>query len=134
MTTTIQQLKKVSLAILAGSEPGKHSLTATPVVFGFIYGIGAEGPAPFEMVLVDKCVGEHVILTVTADEAPQFFGRFLGPIRQLLGLHLLPPSLSLHMTVMAVVDADNREVVQALAKATGHGGCGGSCDCGCSSG
>ncbi len=134
MTTTIQQLKKVRLAILAGSEPGKHSLTATPMVFEFIYGIGAEGLEPFEAVLGDKCVGGHVVLTLAADEVPQFFGRFLRQIRQLFGLHLLPPTLSLHMTVTAVADADNREVVQALAKSAGHGGCGGSCDCGCSSG
>jgi len=134
LKTTIQQLKKVRLAILAGSEPGKHSLTATPVNFEFIYGIGAEGLEPFEVVLGDKWVGEHVVLTVTADEGPLFFGRFLGSIRQVLGLHLLPPTLFLSMTVMAVVDPDNREVVQALARSTGHGGCGGSCDCGCSSG
>lgn len=134
MKTTIQQLKKVRLAILAGSEPGKHSLTAIPVNFEFIYGIGAEGLEPFEVVLDDKCVGEHVVLTLAADEAPQFFGRYFGSIRQLLGLHLLPPHLSLHMTVTLVADADNWEVVQALAKSTGHGGCGGSCDCGCSSG
>jgi hypothetical protein len=134
LPTTIQLLKKITLAILAGSEPGKYSLTATPVVFEFIYGIGAEGLEPFEVVLADKCVGEHVALTLAADEVSQFFGRFLGQIRQLLGLYLLPPALSLQISVTAVVDADNREVVQALAKSTGHGGCGGSCDCGCSSG
>jgi len=133
MTTMIQQLKKVKLAVLAGSEPGKHSLTPSPVVFEFIYGIGAEGLEPFEVALSDKCGGENVALTVTADEAPQFFGRFLRPIRQLLGLHLFPPTLFLHMTVTAVTDADNREVVRALAGSTGHGGCGGSCNCGCSS-
>ncbi len=134
LTTTIQPLKKVRLAIQAGNEPGKHSLVATPMIFEFIYGIGAEGLEPFEVTLGDKCVGEIVVLTLAADEAPQFFGHYFGSIRQLLGLHLLPPHLSLHMTVTLVADADNREVVQALAKSTGHGGCGGSCDCGCSSG
>ena len=133
MTTTIQQLKKVKLAILAGSEPGNYNLTAIAVEFAFIYGLGAEGLEPFEMVLGDKCVGDEVTLSVTADEAPQFFGRFLRPIRQILGLPLQPPTLFLHMTVTLVADAENREVVQALAQSTGHGGCGGSCDCGCSS-
>ena len=133
VTTTIQPLKKVMLALVAESGPGKHNLTATPVDFRFIYGLGAEGLEPFEVVLGDKCAGENVAVTVTADEAPQFFGRFWGPIRQLLGLRPPPPSLFLHMTVTLVVDADNREVVQALAQSTGHGGCGGSCGCGCSS-
>jgi len=133
MTISIQHLKKVHLAVLAGSEPGDCSLTASPMTFEFLYGIGAEGLEPFEMVLSGKCPGENVELTVTAEDASVFFGRFLGSIRHLLGLHLFPATLSLLITVMAVTDADNREVVKALARSAGHGGCGGSCDCGCGS-
>ncbi len=133
LTTNIQPLKKVKLAVLAGSEPGKHSFTPSAVIFEFLFGIGPEGLEPFEVAFSDKSPGERVVLTVAAGEAPAFFGRFLGPIRQLLGLHLFPLTLFLDMTVMAVVDADNREVVQALARSAGHGGCGGSCDCGCGS-
>jgi hypothetical protein len=133
LTTTIQPLKKVNLAILAGNEPGKFTLTPSPVVFEFLYGIGTEGLEPFELALSDKCPGESLTLTVAAGEAPVFFGHFLGLIRHLFGLHIFPSTLFLHMTVKAVADADNREVVQALARSAGHGGCGGSCDCGCSS-
>ncbi|MBU1568462.1 MAG: hypothetical protein KJ630_22905 [Proteobacteria bacterium] len=133
MTAIIQNLKKVNLAILAGSEAGQYGLTAAPVVFEFIFGIGADGLEPFEVALSAKSPGENLLLTLTADEVPQFFGRFLGPIRHLLGLHLFPPTLCLQIIVKSVVDADNREVVKALAKSTGHSGCGGSCDCGCGS-
>lgn len=130
MTTIIQEIKKVKLAILLGDEPEQQNLTAVPMAFEFIYGLGAEGLVPFELALTGKCAGEIVDLTVATDQAPQYFGRLWWPIRQLLSLHLLPPALFFHLTVLAVVDADNREVVQELAKSTS--GCGGSCGCGCS--
>ncbi|MFH0784875.1 MAG: hypothetical protein V2B20_23370 [Pseudomonadota bacterium] len=132
MTTSIQHLKKVKLAILAGNEAENYSLTPSPMFFEFLYGIGTEGLEPFEIAFSEKCSGESLALVLKAAEAPAFFGRFLGPVRHLLGLHSMPPTLYLHMTVMAVNDAENREVVQALATSAGHGGCGGSCDCGCS--
>jgi hypothetical protein len=131
MASTIQHLKKVKLTILAGSEPEGHSLTPCPVVFEFLYGIGAEGLEPFEMELSDKCSGDSLALMVTAGDVSAFFGRFWRPIRQLLGLHFLPSTLCLHLTVTSVTDAENREMVHALARSAGHGGCGGSCDCGC---
>lgn len=132
MTTSIQHLKKVKLAILAGGEAGTYSLTPSPTVFEFLYGIGSDGLEPFESALCGKYSGESLALSLKADEAPAFFGRFLGPVRHLLGLHPMPPTLFLHVTVTAVEDAENREVVQALARSAGHGGCGGSCDCDCS--
>lgn len=133
MTIPIQYLKKVKLTVLAGSEPGRHNLTPSPVGFEFIYGLGAEGLEPFEMALSDKCSGDSLALTVAAGDAAAFLGRFLRPIGHLLGLHLFPSTLCLYLTVTAVADAENREVVQALARSAGHGGCGGSCDCGCGS-
>lgn len=130
MTTTVQEMKKVKLAILLGDAPEKQNLTDVPVDFEFIYGLGADGLVPFEVALGGKCVGEVVQLTVAADKAPQYFDRLWWPIRQVLSLHPLPQALFFHLTVLAVGDADNREVVQELARSTG--GCGGSCGCGCS--
>jgi hypothetical protein len=132
MSTTIQPLKKVRLTVLAGSKVGEYRLTPSPVVFEFLYGIGADGLTPFEMTLGEKKPGDNLTVTVAAGEASMFFGRLLGSIRNLLGLQLFPTTLSLQMTVTAVNDAENREVVQALARSTGHG-CDGSCDCGCGS-
>jgi hypothetical protein len=52
------------------------------------------------------------------------------PLRQALGLQIMPEKIVLKVEVTAVEDADNREVVQSLAKALA--GCGhGSCGCGC---
>jgi hypothetical protein len=40
-------------------------------------------------------------------------------------------TINLEIEVAAVTDADDREVVQSLAKISALGGCGGSCGCGC---
>lgn len=131
MTPSIQPLKKVGLAIKAGNGPEKYNLTPSPMAFEFLYGIGSDGLTPFEVMLGGKAEGDTLTLAVSADDAPQFFGHFLLSLRQGLGLHLLPAELCLDLKVTAVSDAENREMVQALARAAGHGGCGGSCGCGC---
>jgi hypothetical protein len=131
LTPSIQHLKKVGLAILAGHTPGQFNLTPSPMALEFLYGIGSDGLTPFEVTLGGKAEGDTLTVKVSADDAPQFFGHFFPPLRQALGLHLLPAEICLDLKVTAVTDAENREVVQALARAAGHGGCGGSCGCGC---
>jgi hypothetical protein len=79
--------------------------------------------------LHNKRVGESLTLTVSTAEAHEFFGHLFSPIRQALGLQIMPQTIALEVEVAAVIDADNREVVQSLAKASS--GCGGSCGCGC---
>jgi hypothetical protein len=129
--TAIQPLKKVKLSITAGSRPGSNDLTALPLQYEFLYGIGPQGLEPFEAALHGKALGECLTVTVAASEAPAFFGRFFQPVLQLLALHTYPAELFLSLSVEQVTDAENREVVKALAREAGHGGCGGSCDCGC---
>lgn len=124
MTTPIQSLKKITLLLTAGGT------SSVPVSFTFIYGIASNGLCPFEQALLDKKEGEKLKLTVTDSEAHHFFSHLFLPLRQTLGLAIMPKILSLQVTISAVGDADNREVVQSLAKAAS--GCGGSCDCGCS--
>ncbi len=134
MTTTIQALKKVTLALIAcntGGETEKNNLTRSPVFFEFIYGVASDGLCPFEGALHDKCVGERLILTLDASETHEYFGHLFLQMRQVLGLQLMPESMTLEVEVTDVREADNREIVQSLAKALTSGGCGGSCGCGC---
>ncbi len=131
LTTTLEPMQKIQLILLAGNSALEFNFTPSPVEFGFLYGIGSQGLEPFERTLAELSPGESMTISVTADEAPEFFGHLLGPMRQVLGLHLLPANLFLKLTLASISKADNREVVQALARAAGHGGCGGSCDCGC---
>jgi hypothetical protein len=129
--TTIQPLKKVTLSLMAGSKPEKYNLTGSPVVLEFIYGVASDGLCPFESALHDKHQGDRLVLNVPTADAYEFFGHIFQSLCQALGLLIMPETIHLHIEVAAVVDADNREVVQSLAKALAHGSCGGSCGCGC---
>ena len=128
--TTIQLLKKVTLSLTAGSTPEKCSPPA-PVALEFIYGVASDGLCPFESALDGKGEGDTLVLSVPIAEAHEFFGHILQPLLQALGLLILPETISLKIGITAVSDADNRDVVQSLAKALGPGSCGGSCGCGC---
>lgn len=129
MTATIKVLKKVTLSIIAGSEPEKTNQTSSPVIFEFIYGLASEGLSPFESALYDRAVGESLSFNVSNTESQEFFGYLFSPLRQALGLQIMPQTIVLTAEITAVVDADNREVVQTMAKV--GSGCGGSCGCGC---
>jgi hypothetical protein len=130
LTARIENLKKVTLLLNAGGARGNSDETGSPVTFAFIYGVASEGLCPFESALYEKAVGESLDIAVSAAEAQEFFGHLLLPIRQELDLPIMPHTLELQVEVTAVNDADNREIVQSLAKA-GSGCGGGSCGCGC---
>lgn len=117
---TVAPLMKVTVSCSAADpRAGRRGLT-------FIFGVGPEGLAPFEQALHGRAVGEDVRFTVAAGEAGRFFG------------HLAPAVLRrfdrdaealLAARIEAVERPDPREVVRALAEATGHGPC--DCGCGC---
>jgi len=131
MKASIQLLKKVTLSLRAGSKPEKFDLIASPIALEFIYGVASDGLCPFESALHDKHEGDRLVLSVPAAETHEFFGHIFQSLHQALGLHILPGTIYFTIEVTTVADADNREVVQALAKGLAHGSCGGSCGCGC---
>ena len=131
MKTTIQLLKKVTLSLMAESTPGKSNPAGSPVDLEFVYGVASDGLCPFESALDGKGEGDTLSLSVPLTDSPEFFGHVFQPLRQALGLLILPETLSLKIKITSVRDADNREVVQSLAKSLAHGSCGGSCGCGC---
>lgn len=131
MSSHVQQLKKITISLVLGGKSVDDKQSASPVSFDFIYGVASEGLCPFETTLFEKSEGDTLSLAVSAAEASNYFGHLLLPLRQALGLQILPETINLRVGVTKVRDAENREIVQSLAKALG-GGCGGSCDCGCS--
>ncbi|MDK9708188.1 MAG: hypothetical protein OEL83_14185 [Desulforhopalus sp.] len=131
MTATVQYLKKVALLLKSGGEPQSPGLTDSPVPFEFIYGVGSGGICQFEAALCDKQVGDDLHIPVTKAKAGDFFGHLLSPLRQALGLQIMPETFTLAIEIAEVTDATDREVAQAVAKGLSHGGCGGSCGCGC---
>jgi hypothetical protein len=131
MKATIQPLKKVSLSLVAVSAPEKHSPAGSPADLEFIYGVASDGLCPFESALEGKGEGDTLNLSVSLADSPEFFGHVFQPLREALGFLILPETFSLKIEITGVRDADNREVVQSLAKSLAHGSCGGSCGCGC---
>ena len=131
MTTTIQPLKKVTLSLSAGGEPGKSAPIAPPSALEFIYGAASDGLCPFETALADKREGEKLAVSVKASASHQYFGHIFHVLGDKLGGRMADDPICLEVTVIAITDADDREVVRAVAQTLAHGGCGGSCGCGC---
>ena len=121
---TVGPLKRVTLTCRAGmttraAGPGSDRLPP------FVFGIGREGPTPFERLLSGRMPASEIRFTIAAGEADAFFGHlapafapFMDPGGQ----------AAFVVRIEAVERPDPREVVRALAQTTGHG----PCDCGCS--
>jgi hypothetical protein len=130
MTATVQAMKKVSVEIRVGVEEGASTFTPEPVDLTFICGIGSGGLSPFELSLYGKKAAETIRFRVAAADAREFFAHLWGPVTMKAKISLFPPLAFFEVKVVAIVDAQNTEVVKALANSAA--GCGGSCGCGCS--
>jgi hypothetical protein len=131
MGTTVQLLKKITLSLSTGIGPGKSDTSGSPLSFVFIYGVASDGLCPFENALHDKGEGERLVVRIKAADAHEYFGHLCHPLCQILGNQLPDGTIELDIAVTSITDADDREVVQAAARALVHGGCGTSCGCGC---
>ena len=121
-TDVVAYLKKITVGLETGQSPDKMNSSNHPFSFQFIYGVGAEGVCLFEKAHFEKRSGEEVLLQVDPHQAGEIFGH----LKQAL-INVLPMATPFYLksTITAIEAADNREVVQAMAKGTG------SCDCGC---
>lgn len=131
MTAPDKVMKKISLSLLAGNTAETYSLTPSAVFLGFIFGAGSAGLTPLEVSLNDMGLGESKAIRLSSKEIEQFFGRLFISFRQAVGLHIFPETLFLRIELKSCTEAEPREIVQAMAKSLDHGGCGGSCGCGC---
>jgi len=127
----VESLKKVQLSIDAKQEAGKK-LFSEPKYFSFIFGSSSNGLCPLELALIEKREGDVINMELTPTNMNEFCSHLLKPLRQTLELQILPNVLSLTCTIVNIEDADNKEIVQAIAQSIGNDGCGGDCDCGCS--
>jgi hypothetical protein len=93
----------------------------------FIFGVGPRGLTPFEQALAGRSVGEEVRFTVAGGNAGGFFGHLDPAVRPIRGRD---GTTAFTARIRAVDHPDPREVIRALAEATGRG----SCDCGCGCG
>ena len=127
----VENLKKITLTFQAGTSPETMDLTPKYPRFEFIFALGQEGMSPFEYELVHKTEGEEVLLHIQKQRFYTFFEHLNPPILDLFDSR---EDIFLKAKIDAVADADNRDVVKALAEMTARSGggcdCGGGCGCG----
>lgn len=121
--TTVDNLKKVTLLIEAGSSQDNMDFTSAPLPYEFIFGIGSSGLTDFEYKLAGKSKGESVYLPVSRDIIPELFGHLRFPLHGLSGL---PDIFHLNIKIDEVSMPQNKEIIKAMSQVTGD-----DCGCGC---
>ena len=127
MNTTsipIAPLCRVSLDldVDAGGDPGRSQ------PYTFIVGVGSGGLSPFEYALMEKQVGDRVRLEIDPAQVVETFEHLQPPLPLLMDR---TRPLVMEALVTAVSRAETREIVKAMAAATGGCACDGGCGCGC---
>ena len=122
----VDYLTKVSLELEAGSRPDHMDLTKNPLPHDFVFGAAANGITPFEKALFAGAVGDEQTFQITKDNAYDILGHLRSPLLRHLSV---PLPFFLKARITRIDQADNREVIQAMAASLG--GCGDGCDCGC---
>lgn len=92
--------------------------------FEFIYGVGSDGVTPFEKALFGKGAGDQLQFDGASFNANVTLGHLAMPLCEQTGI---ASPAQMHVTVLNVAKALDREVVKAMAS----GGSCGDCDCGC---
>ncbi len=124
---SIGPLKKVFLTITAADSEVSPDIGRTTGSVEFVFGIGANGLTRFECMIADKHVGDQVVIPVRKNEGPVLFGRLFRDLPPFS--HEADP-VFLHISISAVSEPTQREIIKAMAEAAA---CGADCECGCGS-
>ena len=124
----IENLKKITLSVQAGTSQDTMNLTPKYPGLEFIFGLGSGGMTPFEYELVDKVEGESVLIHLKSEDFHRFFEHLNPPLMDLFDVN---GDIYLKVKVEAVRSAENKEVIKAMADMAAHGGAGCDCGCGC---
>jgi len=123
----VENLKKVTLQLEAGTTADHMDITPAALEFEFIFGIGPGGMCPFEYQLVNRGTGEKVGIKVIKEERYLLFEHLHPPVMSLFEKH---DALHLKVTILKIQQPENKEVIKALSEmASHHHDC--DCDCGC---
>jgi hypothetical protein len=120
----VDVLKRITLAVQAGSSGTTYDLIPEPVNIEFIFGICPEGLSPFEFTLSGKSSGEHVELTVPADQIHITFHHIPIPF---FNTEKSVSKVFFKATVIGIDTPSPKEVVKSLAQLANCGG--GDCSC-----
>ena len=125
--TKVENLKKVTLRLEAGTTTSDMNLSLPACEFEFIFGIGPSGMCPFEYQLVNKAAGAEISMPLEKEATQRLFEHLDLPITRLFEKHDL---LYLKIQILKIEQPDNKEVIKALADMASHDHeCG--CGCGC---
>jgi len=127
--SVVDYLKKVTLELEAGTGPDRMNLTDSPLQHAFVFGVAHNGITPFEKAFFSRTVGDEHIFDIQGQNACDTPGHLTSPL--LAQLPVSPPFF-LKARITHVAQADNREVIQAMAATLND--CGDGCDCGCGCG
>lgn len=123
----VENLQKVTLLLEAGTTPDVMDLDPQNPKFEFIFGLVPGGMTPFEYELVNRNVGQEVLLHLERAGLDSFFERLNPPIMDLFNGR---NDVYLKVKIAAVAPANNRQIVKAMAEiANQEDRCG--CGCGC---
>lgn len=127
----VEVMKKISLEFTAGTSDKNMDLVPGYPPFEFIFGLGPEGMTPFEYELLDRKVGEEVVIRLHKQNYETLFEHLQPP---LLDLFDGREQVFLKARIISVGNPENREVIKAMARMADYreGECGCECGCGCS--
>ena len=125
----VDHLKKVTLELEAGSGPDRMDHTDSPLQHTFVFGVASDGITPFEKAFFSCAVGDERTFDIQGQNSCDTLGHLRVPL--LAQLPVSPPFF-LKARIAHITQAENREVVQAMAATLND--CGGDCDCGCGCG
>ena len=114
----IDNLKKVTLTFQAVDSSDDMNFLPEPLTEEFIFGIGTGGLTPFEYQLVGKKEGDSLVIHVEGQNMAETFQHIFFPS---LGIPDESASFYLKIKVVKVMEADQREVIGAMAEAAGCG-------------
>jgi len=121
----VDNLKKVTLRMEAGTAADRMDLTPTALEYEFIFGIGPGGICPFEYQLANKAAGEEIGIQIKKEALYPLFEHLHPPIMNLFEKH---DALHLKIKILRIEKPKNTEVIKALSETTSHHH---DCDCGC---
>ena len=124
----IENLKKITLSVQAGTSQDTMNLNPEYPGLEFIFGLGSGGMIPFEYELVDKVEGESVLIQLKREDFHRFFEHLNPPLMDLFDIK---NNIYLKVKIDAVTSAENKEIIKAMADMAAHGGAGCDCGCGC---
>jgi len=122
--TKIEGLKKVTVLLEAGTHQKKMDLTPEPVSFELVVGVGVEGYTAFEYELLEKKVGDILHFEIQGWRFDEMFGRLAVPLPEKVRSM---DSFFMKVTVYSINDADQKEIIHAMAGRVGDCGGGGCC-------